>query len=750
MQRSTFVIALSALAMPASMAYAITETAALTGQQAPGTPGGVLFQNLAVGAPSLNASGRVAFRAFLTGAGVTSSSDSGVWAGDMGMIDLIAREGSALISVPGGELGNVFSPIVNNNGPASTTAFSSELAAIGGGPIANNSAVWVATPSSITLVAREGSQAPGAAVGVVFADFANQAIVFADNGSNKTSFLTKLAGPGVTTANDFAIFNDNGGVLQLVAREGAAAPSLPNTFAVLGAPVLNDNNVMAFQARVSGSSTADNTIWVGGPGSLSMLVREGQAAPGTASNFGNFGNPSLNNLNHVAFLSSLSGAVAQNLGVFTNAGGVMQLVARKGDVATGTLDTYASFSSPVIGGGDHIGFTATLSTAQVGLWAGSPGSMNLIALQDSQAPDTTPGMTFVAISDPLLNSGGQLAFYATLDGIATPSEDAGIWLADLQGDYLKVVQEGQSIQVAPADFRTVSTVSMLGGSGGQDGKATGLNDWGQVAYQATFTDLSSGIMLYTPELHWRETGAGADNWNNANKWTLTLNPAQVHHVYIDPDTNTTVQGPVAPATVRSLTIGGGAGSAMLVLNPAGAITATEGLTILSNGGLSGSGTITGDVLNDGLVAVGTPLLPGVITVNGDYAQGSGGLLQLKIAGLGAGQFDVLDVSGDFTAGGDLSVAFINGYNPTAGDYFDLITYGGTFFPPSFDTETVSIGSPGFVFSFQLINNAYRLVVVESGAPGPGTQAVPEPITASLFGASFALLGFAALRRRREA
>lgn len=29
------------------------------------------------------------------------------------------------------------------------------------------------------------------------------------------------------------------------------------------------------------------------------------------------------------------------------------------------------------------------------------------------------------------------------------------------------------------------------------------NDFGQVAYQVTFTDATEGVFLYTPDLHWR-------------------------------------------------------------------------------------------------------------------------------------------------------------------------------------------------------------------------------------------------------
>ena len=53
---------------------------ARTGSQAPGTESGVNFIDLHF--PSLNSSGQIAFRANLTGSGVDSSNDKGIWATD--------------------------------------------------------------------------------------------------------------------------------------------------------------------------------------------------------------------------------------------------------------------------------------------------------------------------------------------------------------------------------------------------------------------------------------------------------------------------------------------------------------------------------------------------------------------------------------------------------------------------------------------------------------------------------------------
>ncbi|MEQ8209636.1 MAG: hypothetical protein RH917_07370 [Lacipirellulaceae bacterium] len=71
------------------------ELVARTGDAAPGTPAGVNFARL--GTYVFNSSGQVAFSGFLTGTGVDSTNDVGIWALDSsGTLALIAREGDAL------------------------------------------------------------------------------------------------------------------------------------------------------------------------------------------------------------------------------------------------------------------------------------------------------------------------------------------------------------------------------------------------------------------------------------------------------------------------------------------------------------------------------------------------------------------------------------------------------------------------------------------------------------------------------
>jgi autotransporter-associated beta strand protein len=97
-------------------------------------------------------------------------------------------------------------------------------------------------------------------------------------------------------------------------------------------------------------------------------------------------------------------------------------------------------------------------------------------------------------------------------------------------------------------------------------------------------------------------------------------------------------------------------------------------TLVNNGGtLGGTGTIYGNVSNNGTVIPGDGL--GKLSVNGNYAQTSNGILLIDIAGTSTGQFSVLDVLGEASLNGTLYPVLLNGFVPTIGESFTFMDYG---------------------------------------------------------------------------
>jgi fibronectin-binding autotransporter adhesin len=164
---------------------------------------------------------------------------------------------------------------------------------------------------------------------------------------------------------------------------------------------------------------------------------------------------------------------------------------------------------------------------------------------------------------------------------------------------------------------------------------------------------------------------------------------------------------------------------------------TGSLSLPEVGTLTGTGTINGDLLNAGIVAPGNS--PGLLTVSGDYTQTFSGVLEVELAGLLAGiEFDQLDVFGNATLAGLLSVAVDPGFDLELGQTFDILTVGGVLngsFANFMDNDLILTFDGGGLF-INYHSNGVSLFT-----------AVPEPSAAALV--AVGLLGCMHSRRRKK-
>src|SRR5690606_667417 len=131
-------------------------TIAVTGDAAPGAATGQVYERFFQ--PALNAAGRTAFAATLSGPGVSSENDMGIWSDGSGAPLLIARTGAAAPDTPAGVVYDSFA--VPNLNDAGQTAF---WAGVRGTSVttSNDAGIWSEGMGQLGLVAREGDQAPG-------------------------------------------------------------------------------------------------------------------------------------------------------------------------------------------------------------------------------------------------------------------------------------------------------------------------------------------------------------------------------------------------------------------------------------------------------------------------------------------------------------------------------------------------------------------------------------------------------------
>jgi hypothetical protein len=392
----------------------------------------------------------------------------------------------------------------------------------------------------------------------------------------------------------------------------------------------------------------------------------------------------------------------------------------------------------------------------------------LIARKGDTAPGAESGVNLSSFYNTkvVINNNGQVAFLANLTGTGvTSGNDSGLYLSD-GNETIQAARKGNTL--AGSTVSSLSSVDYFIPS--WPGK--GFNDYGQIAYQATLADGRSGVFLFTPELHWRSVAGGS--WDSAANWTVGLNPAQVHEVFIDPANGLTVTGPSSDTTIKRLAVGATTGTTTLDLGGAGLLRVTNRVNVRSNGRifmnggsmivgtgaatpvadtlhvtaggfLAGDGRVVGDVINAGGIVV-PGASPGELVIEGDYTLGIDGRLIIEIAGTGIGEYDVLNILGTaiFDVGSTIDLKFINGFAPSTDDTFDFLKA----YAFSGDMNLLNFNIFGLEPGFDFTTGFTDAGTFSMTALTDGVSSVPIPGAVWMFGSGLlALIGFA---RRKAA
>lgn len=497
-------------------------TVALTGQQAPGAPAGVIYASFGADPTNLsiyhgialNDAGQTAFRANLAGTGVNSTNNQGVWSEGSGSVELVARTGSQAPSFPAGVNfrtnadQEAFLPVLNDAG---RTAFYGATTDGGLG-------LWSQGSGSLAAVARSGDQAPGTPSGVTF-KFEGLVETPVLNNDGRTTFRSYLSGAGVTGDNEFGVWSQGSGGLELRARRGGQAPGLPAgvNYGYTCCTGINDDGQIVFASLLSGSgvdSSNDKGVWSNVSGSLSLVVRKGSPAPGlpgvTFDELFNTGN--INNAGQIAFAAGLSNQSAlfnHDSLWFYNSGNMTPLFVRgehpPGTPAGVTYDLFGFWpalneAGQVLTGVLLAGSGVDASNQLAVYLSDSAGNQKLILRDGDQAPDAPPGVVFYTVpesfTEGMLNDRGQVAIGQQLAGAGVDvSNDYGIWATDSTGALQLIAREGDQLEVAPGDFRTISELDRTYHTANSNGWPSNFNNVGQIAFWASFTDGSQGVFV---------------------------------------------------------------------------------------------------------------------------------------------------------------------------------------------------------------------------------------------------------------
>lgn len=491
---ASYCFVLLSMMLPASAQLAPVETIVLSGSEEPVDPSN-LFDVFTFA--TMDARGIVAFQASLIGPLVTTDNDSGIWigSGDDVVVSVI-REGDP---APGLPTGVTMDGALTGVHPGGLQVAYSGFLSGPGVDMNNNLATWQGS----TLLVRTGDPAPGFGAGVTW--FAG------DPNTNRHGHIalgSGLAGSGIDSTNNEAIFVNTTGPWTLAARTGDPAPS-GGTFAEFSAGKVfadmgfNDTGVLSFMAVVeTASAVYERAVFVGVPPSLQRVTREGDLLPipsgGVAELVLLQDDPVLDERGtNLAFKGHVTGDLDA---LWAGRPGFLRAVAMENDFF-GSVQ-FQDFYVPSIAG-DFVGFRASFWTpVGEGIYRERLGVLQEIARTGQPAPGAPAGAVFESFSTPMVNDLGQFVFQARMSGpLIDATNQDGIWIYTTSGTLLPVALEGAPLQISPTDARIVDEVGFAGHASSNAGMGAGqvLNARGQILFHATFTDGVNAILLAEPE-----------------------------------------------------------------------------------------------------------------------------------------------------------------------------------------------------------------------------------------------------------
>ena len=427
----------------AALANLPTRAVALSGEPIPGhNPFNTFRTN---GQIAINDAGQILFEG-------RDEADGGLWlAQPNGTLSNLHHFGNPVPGLPGFSLGMAdrfyIDWYLNDSGQTTVTA-----PAAGLGPGDGDHIALIGTAGAMSIAARASAPPPGVGTATDV-----RALHLNNRGDVVVWFETNhLAQTGTLAAgapNDLKILAQNWNPIQptMLDDQGnvaflAVTPS--RVFQIFEGPPANpkliaesDSDlrapVLSKNGRIvfSGSiAHGPRSLYVGAPGSAPVaIIHDGDPAPGLPG-------------------QTIDAPINANI---NDAG-------------------YVSFEAS--GGGRH------------GYWAGLPGAIKPVALDGDAAPADIPGLTFQSLGNQLtfINDSGELLFQGFYRVPNTLQSVPGLWVTDGNGILHLVARQNGQLEF---DGQT-KTISDLGGR-------YGLNDAGQIAFVAQFTDGTSGVFLAT-------------------------------------------------------------------------------------------------------------------------------------------------------------------------------------------------------------------------------------------------------------
>jgi hypothetical protein len=225
-------------------------------------------------------------------------------------------------------------------------------------------------------------------------------------------------------------------------------------------------------------------FFLGGPAAAQtasppvLLIRSGYtvAPDGSIYVFDSVMTPVINASGQIAFYATLSGP-SSRVGIVAGTPGALQIVAKNGDAAP-SGGNFSTLNYPVLNSAGQVAFFANTSVSGGGIFARTPGfPATTAALVGTATPATG---NYAVLNNPVLNASGQVAFLAR-----TSFDDFAIF-AGTPGTALTTVALQGTASPSGGTFNQVTTPA--------------LNSAGKVLFRASLNGSTSsyGLFFGTP------------------------------------------------------------------------------------------------------------------------------------------------------------------------------------------------------------------------------------------------------------
>jgi hypothetical protein len=419
-------------------------------------PAGAVFKSFKD--PVVDDGGLVAFIATIGGKGVTKANDTVVVSnGRTGALEVIAREGSLATGTNGAKFKSfqgVSIQGLHNQGPSvlgqsmGGTIFTARLA---GAKASENMGAWWLPPGSASamLLVRKGGE--GFASGEKIKNFI---------------LLQSLSGsPGHGRGQ----IDADKALLQVTLSGG-------NQAQVLATPGALENLTQTGDTFDEGSS-----VW----------IRMSQPSSGNIGDIlsvlGTFDSNSSGTNSHAGrgILRSTDGGVtwAVLAGVGQSAGGTDGIWIDLGYPVTSATSAGVAFPGKARG--------ATLPPSEGIWWVPENGSLRLVAREGMQAAECATGEKWLAFNSLVLPGGSTGPLFVAKLRALRDRTPRGVWGVDRAGSPRLLFREGTTT----IGGKTVETFNVLKEVSGSPGVTRAFNSRGELAWQATFTDGTTGIVV---------------------------------------------------------------------------------------------------------------------------------------------------------------------------------------------------------------------------------------------------------------